>query len=81
LQFLIRTQTGATQNYQFGLNTDIPVPTDYTGDGKTDIAVWRPSEGVFYVRPAQTSGTADFGFKWGQQGDAPALNYIYIIVN
>lgn len=74
--FFIRTQTGATQTYQFGASTDILAPGDYTGDGKTDIAVWRPADGTFYIRPAQTSGTADFAFKWGQQGDTPAAAYI-----
>ncbi|MDQ4120106.1 MAG: VCBS repeat-containing protein [Acidobacteriota bacterium] len=74
--FFIRTQTGATQTYQFGANSDILAPGDYDGDGKTDIAVWRPSDGTFYVRPAQTSGAADFAFRWGVQGDLPAVSYL-----
>jgi hypothetical protein len=49
---------------QWGLNGDIPVPGDYDGDGRTDLAVWRPSTGVWYIR-----GSAPFG--WGMNGDVP----------
>jgi len=36
---------------------DIPVPGDYDGDGKTDIAYWNPVPGTWNVRFANATTT------------------------
>ena len=56
--------------FQFGISTDVPVPADFTGDGKTDAAVWRPSTGQWFVLRSEDGSF--FAFPFGAQGDIPA---------
>ena len=57
--------------FQWGTANDIPVPGDYDGDGKTDIAVFRPSNGTRYVVNSSTG--VPFGYQWGNGNDVPIL--------
>lgn len=54
----------------FGLNSDRPVPGDYDGDGQTDVAVWRPTEGVWYISQSATKTLRAVAF--GQHPDRHA---------
>ncbi len=71
LWFIQPSNGNASTQTNFGKNTDIVIPADYDGDGKTDIAVWRqsPSPAIFYVLRSSDSTLQTFVF--GISGDTP----------
>ena len=54
----------------FGATTDVPVPGDYDGDGRTDAAIFRPSTGLWYG-PRTGGTTIVIQMYLGQSGDIP----------
>ena len=40
-----------------------PVPGDYDGDGKIDVAIYETSTGIWWIIPS--SGTGTYGVGWG----------------
>ncbi len=61
----------------WGLPGDVAVPGDYTGNGVTDLAVWRPSDGTWYMKtstcPSYAAPTGYGGCfrQWGLSSDLP----------
>ena len=52
-----------------GIQGDIPVPGDYDGDERADLAIFRPAEGGWYVRNSADASVASVSY--GQNGDIP----------
>jgi len=52
-----------------GVGGDIAAPGDYDGDGKTDAAVFRPSDSMWYVLRSDAQGY--MFVPWGVSTDIP----------
>ncbi len=52
----------------WGVAGDVPVRGDYDGDGKIDVAVWRPSDGMWHMLQ---SSNGYYSERFGADGDTP----------
>jgi hypothetical protein len=56
---------------QAGTGGAAQLPGDYDGDVKSDLAVWRPSSGVWYVLTSSSNYTTFLSQGWGVATDIP----------
>jgi hypothetical protein len=64
-----RSSDGSVIASAFGQAGDIPAAADYDGDGKADITVFRPSDGIWY-RINSSNSTVSY-IRFGAIGDIP----------
>ena len=55
---------------QFGVSSDKPVAADFTGDGKTDVAIWRPLSGEWFI--LRSEDASFYSVPFGISTDIPA---------
>ncbi len=65
----LKSSNGGSFATQFGTASDTIAAADYTGDGKADIAFWRPSTGFWYV--LRSEDLTYFAVPFGANGDVP----------
>ncbi len=76
--YINNSATNTTTGTIFGIadttvRGDLQVRGDYDGDGRSDIAVWRPSNQTFYYISSVNGSIG--GQKWGDAGDTPLGNF------
>ncbi|MBI1764043.1 MAG: VCBS repeat-containing protein, partial [Acidobacteria bacterium] len=58
---ILNSSTNTVTSLQWGAGYapyfDTPVPADYDGDGKADLAFWRGADSIWYIRPSANPGS------------------------
>ena len=66
LWYIYRSSDAGVTTRAFGIAEDLPVVADYDGDGKDDIAIYRPSVSEWWIL---NSASGAFAVQFGQTGD------------
>ncbi len=75
LWFVLQSSDFSALIRSFGLTgSDLNAQNDYDGDGATDMAVWRDSNGTFYLLPSSNIASTTV-IQWGAASDFPVASY------
>lgn len=66
---VFNSSDSTVSTFSFGSDGDIPVYSDYDGDGKADLAVYRPTDGVWFILRS-SNGSIDY-VNFGISTDRP----------
>ena len=67
--YVINSSTNTSTTYWFGEDDDMPVPADFDGDSRADLALFRPTLGKWFVQSLTSGGITERVY--GQSGDKP----------
>ena len=77
LWFGQRSGNGALIQVPFAQPGDVPIPCDYDGDGKDDVAIFRPSQGLWFGLDALTGANVldsrTIHGPFGEPNDVPVV--------
>lgn len=75
LQWIIRRSSdGTIQTRMWGVtSTDFTAQNDYNGDGRTDLVIWRNTNGRFYILDLASNEMSQV--VWGEPSDMPVAAY------
>src|SRR6185369_11820982 len=68
---VLKSSDGQVIFKEWGVPGVIPMPGDFDGDGKSDITVYGPSTGLWYILQSSTNFTTYTWGGWGNPGDQP----------
>lgn len=75
LQWVIRRSSdGVVETRMWGVtSTDFTAQNDYDGDGRTDLVIWRNTNGKFYILNLANNSMTQV--EWGEPSDMPVAVY------